>query len=342
MSAKTTGSYAVIRWAREQKVRNPRRKLILVDLATYADQDGYCWPGQKTLAEHAECSRSTATRHIGVLADEGKLTIEHRHRADGARSTNGYRLAFDQEPMSTQANMGDEPKSAQSGHRSPEPKSTQVNHPQSTLGEQGMSTQVSGGSSPKRDSRSTKTRPHRRANANDHVHARTRASENSFSEEIEQINARIVDGFVSSNRKGARYAKYDKQDEQWLYETYSFLFECKPAENDLDAVLTYLAETDEWPYVKRPSDLRDNWYELCSASQQSSNAGDQLPGSDTDPGNDLPPGCRTVEQLKAEGIPVYKWNDESRYKYNGNNYPGDEQEKRAAVKKAFDKPEAGA
>lgn len=60
-------SIAAMAWAKQVKTGSPTRKLVLLALADYADQWGYCWPTQKTLAKVCECTERTVRRAMEDL-----------------------------------------------------------------------------------------------------------------------------------------------------------------------------------------------------------------------------------------------------------------------------------
>ena len=64
------------------KVGNSTRKLVLLKLADQASDKGECWPSYKTIAQAAECSRTTAISHIEWLENHGFLRVESR-KIDG-------------------------------------------------------------------------------------------------------------------------------------------------------------------------------------------------------------------------------------------------------------------
>ncbi|WP_161512724.1 helix-turn-helix domain-containing protein [Actinomyces howellii] len=66
-------------------------KLVLAALADQADDDGWCWPSQATVAERCEMGERTVRRHIATLRDLGLLTPVARSSTWGRRS-NGYQL----------------------------------------------------------------------------------------------------------------------------------------------------------------------------------------------------------------------------------------------------------
>lgn len=85
------------RWAWEQSVGHPTRKLVLVALADHANSDGECWPSMGTVATFAECSARTVQRHIDALCEQGLVKkVGRRARKDGTFGPWNYQL-----PMSS-------------------------------------------------------------------------------------------------------------------------------------------------------------------------------------------------------------------------------------------------
>ena len=76
-------------WANSQTVGNPIGKWILVILADHADEDGYCWPRQDTIAKRAEVSRETVSRHLKMLEEKGFI-----RKAQRGRQSDKNRLAY--------------------------------------------------------------------------------------------------------------------------------------------------------------------------------------------------------------------------------------------------------
>lgn len=79
-------------WAIKQAVGNTTAKFVLLMVANYADEQGRAWPSQDKLAEGIEASRHTVMRALDFLEEEGLLTRERRHRADGSRAADVIRL----------------------------------------------------------------------------------------------------------------------------------------------------------------------------------------------------------------------------------------------------------
>ncbi|HEY0835932.1 MAG TPA: helix-turn-helix domain-containing protein [Azospirillum sp.] len=67
---------------------------VLAALATFADEQGVCWPSQSTLAAKLKRSRPTINRILQRLDDMGLVAIEHRRARDGGRLSCLYRLRF--------------------------------------------------------------------------------------------------------------------------------------------------------------------------------------------------------------------------------------------------------
>jgi hypothetical protein len=71
-------SWQAVDWAMRQTTGNAGRKLLLMALASYANQDdGICWPSQATLARDTEQSVDTVQRQLTALL---KLTLIKRER----------------------------------------------------------------------------------------------------------------------------------------------------------------------------------------------------------------------------------------------------------------------
>lgn len=83
-------SIRAIAWAFEQDVP-PTSKLVLLKLADNANDEGWCWPAQSTLARHTSLTRETVNRHISKLESAGLLTIKRRTQ-ESVNLPNHYRL----------------------------------------------------------------------------------------------------------------------------------------------------------------------------------------------------------------------------------------------------------
>jgi DNA-binding transcriptional MocR family regulator len=113
-------SVYVTAWVWKQETGDAEAKLILLKLADQANDDGICWPSRRTIARDCETSVSTVQRSINYLVDRGYISIEHRRREDGSRTSSIYRFAA----FTTQG-----PSDTTQGHSDPTP-SHHVTHPQ--------------------------------------------------------------------------------------------------------------------------------------------------------------------------------------------------------------------
>ena len=80
-------------WAWELKLP-PTPKFVLMALADEANDDGYCFPGQRRLALKCSIDARSVRRMIGVLAAEGYVVVKKRFK-NRARTSNGYQLTID-------------------------------------------------------------------------------------------------------------------------------------------------------------------------------------------------------------------------------------------------------
>lgn len=81
-------------WVMEQDIRPAGLKFTLVALANHADARGVCWPSQATLVKHTGHSERTVGRHIQELEDRRLIERRRRHRKNGSRRSDLYRLTF--------------------------------------------------------------------------------------------------------------------------------------------------------------------------------------------------------------------------------------------------------
>jgi hypothetical protein len=67
------------------------RKLLMIAIADYANEQGEAWPAIDTLADRAECSRRSVQEHLAALEAAGELFVIPNA---GPRGTNVYRIHF--------------------------------------------------------------------------------------------------------------------------------------------------------------------------------------------------------------------------------------------------------
>lgn len=85
-------SWKAIKWARQQTAGSTIAKFVLVNLAHYADERGYCWPSQETIASDIESSVDSVQRAIKQYLEPRLLHRIKRKSSDGRRVSNGYQL----------------------------------------------------------------------------------------------------------------------------------------------------------------------------------------------------------------------------------------------------------
>lgn len=85
-------SAKAIKWAFAQKVGSSTGKAVLVALADYANDEGYCWPSFATLAAKTELTRRAVIAWIEKLEAGGLIVRESCHRQEGGHTSNRYQL----------------------------------------------------------------------------------------------------------------------------------------------------------------------------------------------------------------------------------------------------------
>ncbi len=70
----------------------PKAKIVMLTLADHADVDGYCFPGQGTLARRSSIPERTLRRVLQGLEEQGLIERERRTNEAGQRKTDGYRI----------------------------------------------------------------------------------------------------------------------------------------------------------------------------------------------------------------------------------------------------------
>jgi len=110
-------SWRATAWAEQQVTGAPSRKLTLMILANYADDQGWCYPSQKTISKGSEQSQDTVQRNIRRLHQDGFIaTISKRQRFGGRWPGYLYRLNL---PWIDRAST--EPQALRRGRAAPAP-----------------------------------------------------------------------------------------------------------------------------------------------------------------------------------------------------------------------------
>ena len=73
-------SVQAIGWALSVKTNSPSSKLVLVTIANYADENGFCWPSQGLIARQSEQSIDSVQRRLKELVKAGLLECKIRRR----------------------------------------------------------------------------------------------------------------------------------------------------------------------------------------------------------------------------------------------------------------------
>jgi hypothetical protein len=88
-------SVQALTWAFKQEITPAGLKFVLVALANYASEDGYCYPSQKTLGRLTGQTDRSVRTHLVLLETLGLIQRETRIKADGGLTSDGYYLLFD-------------------------------------------------------------------------------------------------------------------------------------------------------------------------------------------------------------------------------------------------------
>jgi len=79
-----------LEWAARQNVRQATAKLLLIQLATMADNDFWCRASIQTLATRISKQNGAARNALRVLENLGLITCHSQFGADGSRLANRY------------------------------------------------------------------------------------------------------------------------------------------------------------------------------------------------------------------------------------------------------------
>lgn len=69
-------------------------KYVLLALSNYADDEGYAWPKQTTIASWVNRTRESVNASLGRLEKIGYIKSEQTYRDDGGKSFKRYKLIF--------------------------------------------------------------------------------------------------------------------------------------------------------------------------------------------------------------------------------------------------------
>jgi hypothetical protein len=88
-------SVAAMAWAKSRKAGSPSAKLVLLALADYADEHGYCWPSRATVAAECELSVRSVSDQFRALEREGLIKRDARARDNGSQTSNTIQLMIE-------------------------------------------------------------------------------------------------------------------------------------------------------------------------------------------------------------------------------------------------------
>lgn len=92
-------SFAAIKWATSQTVRNSVAKAVLMALAGRADQDGYAFPRHRLLAAETGLCPSSVRNGLKTLEADGLIRREPRYRKNGGQTSNKVWLLAPKEQL---------------------------------------------------------------------------------------------------------------------------------------------------------------------------------------------------------------------------------------------------
>src|SRR5262249_32307947 len=97
--------FAAERWVWAVEMESPGAKFVLLALARFADESGFCYPGQPRLAQITGFGERTVRRHLGDLERRGLIRRAARHLEDGTRTSDLYRLMMSPSDGEPAANL---------------------------------------------------------------------------------------------------------------------------------------------------------------------------------------------------------------------------------------------
>jgi hypothetical protein len=74
---------------------NPIETLVLITLANYADEDGFCFPGYESLINKTKLSKSALAKTLAILGGAGFFEKKEHSSIGYGRKVNTYRMSFD-------------------------------------------------------------------------------------------------------------------------------------------------------------------------------------------------------------------------------------------------------
>lgn len=106
-------SVQAIAWALSVKAKSPSAKLVLVTIANYADENGFCWPSQALIARQSEQSVDSVQRRLQELVIAGFLSRKVRRRKSSLYQLLMPHVKKPQSAVSSMENYGNKIKKPQ-------------------------------------------------------------------------------------------------------------------------------------------------------------------------------------------------------------------------------------
>ncbi len=89
-------SHRAMNWATSVRGVTSTQKLVLMVLADdYRDDEDRCFPNQNRIAERSCLSKRAVVTALAKLSELGLISIAHRQRENGSRTSNEYHINFD-------------------------------------------------------------------------------------------------------------------------------------------------------------------------------------------------------------------------------------------------------
>ncbi|MCP4342095.1 MAG: hypothetical protein GY799_25235 [Desulfobulbaceae bacterium] len=85
-------SNGAITWAYEAVGIKPLTKFVLVTMANWSDENGFCYPGMDSLAGKCNMGKRTVVRAVSELEKHGLIAVTKRGGFGQGRASNQYRL----------------------------------------------------------------------------------------------------------------------------------------------------------------------------------------------------------------------------------------------------------
>jgi len=92
-------------WVLDQRFE-PTDLAVMMILANWANDDGYCWPGQTKILSKIDMSKRTLIRRLADLEERGFITRERRHRQGGQRTSDAYTILMTEQDAHLREGQG--------------------------------------------------------------------------------------------------------------------------------------------------------------------------------------------------------------------------------------------